>query len=139
MQVSWETINMIAQTKAIDLWILFPLGVAVNRLLKIKGQKIPQAWKNRLDTIFGTDEWINQFYSQEKQVGLFEESSALKKTASFETIAKYFIQRLQTIFPYVAKNPYRLLNSSNNPLYLFCFASNNATGLRIAEYILKKT
>lgn len=137
MQVSWQTIENIARTKAIDLWILFPLGVAVNRLLKKDGQ-IDESWKNRLDTIFGTDDWFNHFYIQERQAGLFEESATLKKTASFETIGKYFIQRLQTIFPYVAKNPYRLLNSSNNPLYLFCFAANNATALKIAEDILKK-
>ncbi|MFZ1979036.1 MAG: three-Cys-motif partner protein TcmP [Bacteroidota bacterium] len=34
MQVSWSTIEAIAETKAIDLWLLFPLGVAVNRLLR---------------------------------------------------------------------------------------------------------
>lgn len=33
MQVDWSTIEAIAATKAIDLWILFPLGQAVNRLL----------------------------------------------------------------------------------------------------------
>lgn len=33
MQVEWRTIERIGQTKAIDLWILFPLGVAVNRFL----------------------------------------------------------------------------------------------------------
>lgn len=137
MQVSWQTIELVAQTQAIDLWILFPLGVAVNRLLKKDGQ-IDESWKNRLDIIFGTGDWFNHFYTEERQVGLFEESSTLKKTASFETIGKYFIQRLQTIFPYVAKNPYRLLNSSNNPLYLFCFAAHNATALKIAEDILKK-
>ena len=37
MQVKWETIQAIAKTQAIDLWILFPLGVAVNRLLKKDG------------------------------------------------------------------------------------------------------
>jgi three-Cys-motif partner protein len=34
MAVEWSTIREIANTKAIDLWILFPLGQAVNRLLK---------------------------------------------------------------------------------------------------------
>ena len=33
MQVEWSTINAMANTKAIDLWILFPLGIGVNRLL----------------------------------------------------------------------------------------------------------
>ncbi|MBA7536115.1 hypothetical protein ES705_28377 [subsurface metagenome] len=33
MQVNWETIKAIANTKAIDLWYLFPLGIAENPLL----------------------------------------------------------------------------------------------------------
>ena len=32
MQVDWSTFEAIAATKAIDLWILFPLGQAANRL-----------------------------------------------------------------------------------------------------------
>ncbi len=32
MQVEWETIEAIAATRAIDLWLLFPLGIGVKRL-----------------------------------------------------------------------------------------------------------
>jgi three-Cys-motif partner protein len=43
MQVDWATIEAIASTKAIDLWLLFPLGMAVNRLLtKSKPPRAPQ-------------------------------------------------------------------------------------------------
>lgn len=40
MQVDWTTIEAIARTKAIDLWLLFPLGQAVNRLLT--RQRVPE-------------------------------------------------------------------------------------------------
>jgi three-Cys-motif partner protein len=33
MQVEWATIEAMAGTKSIDLWVLFPLGVGVNRFL----------------------------------------------------------------------------------------------------------
>ena len=36
MEVEWDTMVAIAKTQAIDLWILFPLGIAVNRLLKTR-------------------------------------------------------------------------------------------------------
>jgi three-Cys-motif partner protein len=52
MQVEWKTIETIAYTKAIDLWILFPLGQAVNRLL-IKREPPKGAWAYRLTTMFG--------------------------------------------------------------------------------------
>src|SRR5690606_24601920 len=36
-QVTWDTIKAIAETRAIDLWILFPIGT-VNRLLNRNGE-----------------------------------------------------------------------------------------------------
>ena len=59
MQVRWNTIAAIAGTKAIDLWILFPLS-AVNRLLKRDGQ-ISLAWRNTLDEMFGSSDWYDAF------------------------------------------------------------------------------
>jgi len=37
MQVSWQTLEAVARTKCIDLWLLFPLGVAISRLLRRDG------------------------------------------------------------------------------------------------------
>jgi len=31
MQVDWTTLEAVASTQAIDIWILFPLGIGVNR------------------------------------------------------------------------------------------------------------
>jgi three-Cys-motif partner protein len=42
MQIEWPTIEAVAGTKAIDLWLLFPLGIGVNRLLKKSGDIPPQ-------------------------------------------------------------------------------------------------
>ena len=38
MQVEWKTIEAITATRAIDLWLLFPLGMGVNRLLTKSGE-----------------------------------------------------------------------------------------------------
>ena len=48
MQVTWDTIKAIAATNAIDLWILFPLGIGVNRMTPRRG-KISDAWRKKLD------------------------------------------------------------------------------------------
>ena len=56
MQVDWTTIEAMANTKSIDLWILFPLGVGVNRLL-MKERPPDGPWSERLTRIFGTDDW----------------------------------------------------------------------------------
>ena len=31
MQVEWSTIEAVAKTKSVDMWLLFPLGIGVNR------------------------------------------------------------------------------------------------------------
>jgi len=65
MQIPWSTIEAIAKTQAIDLWYLFPLGIGVNRLLK-RDANIPEAWRIRLDNIFGTSNWYEEFYKPKK-------------------------------------------------------------------------
>lgn len=139
MNVTWETVTAIAQTKAIDLWYLFSMGV--NRLLKVDG-KIDESNRKKLDDIFGTTDWYDTFYQTRGSVNLFGEYSWTEKTADGKSIEQYFVDRLKTIFPGVAENPLLLRNSQNSPLFLLCFAAanKNAVGpaLRIANHILKK-
>ena len=56
MEVEWKTLEAIAMTQAIDLWLLFPLGIAVNRLLKRDGN-IDPVMREKLDLLFGTTDW----------------------------------------------------------------------------------
>jgi len=141
MQVEWKTIEAIAHTQAIDLWILFPLGVAVNRLLRKDGN-IDPVIRARLDRLFGATDWYDAFYRTVKRVGLFGEETITEKVGGFESISEYFVKRLKTTFADVAKNPLPLYNSRNNPLYLLCFASGNPRGaktaVKIAQHILKR-
>ena len=140
MQVEWETIKAIAASKAIDMWLLFPLGIGVNRMLTKKPQDIPESWRHRLTALLGTDEWGQEFYRKESGKMLFGEQERVVKT-SLDVIARYFVARLKKIFPGVAEQPAVLTNSKGSPLYLFCFAVANEKGariaLRIANHLLK--
>ena len=141
MQVSWTTIQAISQTQAIDLWLLFPLGIGVNRMLPKSGQ-FPPGWRKRLDSMFGEPDWFSAFYETHTTPSLFGDAQEVSvKRADYSAIKSYFVKRLKTIFPHVAENPLPLLNSSNCPLYLLCFAAGNQKGgkiaKRIAEHILK--
>lgn len=141
MQVEWETIKAIAQTKAIDLWLLFPLGIGVNRLLTKSGD-IPKSWRRRLDLLLGTEDWYDEFYKVETMPTLFGDDKERVVKATMETIGRYFTYRLKGIFAGVAEEPGMLRNSANNPLYLLCFAVGNERGkdiaLRIAQHLLKE-
>jgi three-Cys-motif partner protein len=141
MQVDWETISAIAATEAIDLWYLFPLGVAVNRLLKRHGE-IDESLRKRLNSTFGSEDWYQAFYRPNTQASLFGEENQFVKVADFDAISGYFVKRLETLFPGVAQNPLPLFNSKNVPLFLLCFASANkkgaSTAIRIAQHVLRR-
>ncbi|HSH01242.1 MAG TPA: three-Cys-motif partner protein TcmP [Anaerolineae bacterium] len=135
MQVEWNTIEAIASTKAIDLWLLFPLGVAVNRLLRRDGQ-ISDIFQQKLNNLFGTTDWFDAFYAPKQQPSLFDDDLGLEKRVTLKQIGDYFVQRLQSVFEHVAENPLPLYNSKGNPLYLLCFAAHNKTAVKIAQHIL---
>jgi three-Cys-motif partner protein len=139
MQVAWPTIEAIAGTRAIDLWILFPLGVAVNRLLTRDGQ-ISEPWRRRLDEIFGADDWYKEFYRTTTTLTLFGEVAQTEKLASTPVIMDYFVRRLKSVFPHVAENPLPLYNSKHSPLYVLFFAAGHPkagkTAVKIAQNIL---
>ena len=139
MQVEWNTIELIAKTEAIDLWILFPIGT-VNRLLKRNGD-IRLSIRNKLNKCFGDDDWFQLFYQLSQQIPLFDEEEEWEKIGDiFIEIEQYFIDRLNGTFAGVANNPLSLRNSKNVPLYLLCFAAANSKGapiaVRIAQHIL---
>ncbi len=123
------------------MWLLFPLGIGVNRLLTKSGD-IPEGWRRRLDLLLGTEDWYDEFYRVEREPTLFggEHEHVVKATTA--TIGRYFVNRLRTVFAGVAQEPGVLRNSSNSPLYLLCFAVGNERGksiaLRIANHLLKE-
>jgi three-Cys-motif partner protein len=140
MQVEWATIESIAGTKAIDLWVLFPLGIGVNRLLTRSGE-IPESWRSRLNTLLGTEDWYDEFYKKYTDPDLFGNEEERVEKVSLETIGRYFNDRLRQVFAGVAE-PGVLKNKTNSQMYLFCFAVSNenekakSLALRIADNIL---
>ena len=142
MEVEWATLETIAATGGIDMWLLFPF-VGVSRHLT-KSEPPPPSWADRLTKILGNDEWLQEFYPAKTELTLFGEVEQQAKDADFDRISAYVVRRLKTLFPGVAENPLPLRNSRNTPLFLLCFAtcsrkdSIKKTALKIAQDILKR-
>ncbi|VTS00468.1 Uncharacterized protein OS=Calothrix sp. PCC 6303 GN=Cal6303_0364 PE=4 SV=1 [Gemmata massiliana] len=141
MQLTWDTVRVVAATRAIDTWILFPLS-AVNRLLK-SDANIPLSWRARLDTMFGEPNWFDEFFPENRSDNLFETDAVRRrKAATMEKIGEYFNRRLASVFAGVAPNPYTLKNKLGVPLFQLCFAAGNPhavdTAVKIAKDILKR-
>ena len=143
MQVEWKTIEIIARTKAIDMWLLFPLGIGVNRLLTKNFENLPKSWINRLNRLLGDESWQEDFYKPVKQQTLFVTEQKRVKAANMESISQYFERRLKNTFAGVAPS-FVLFNSVRNPIYLMCFAVGNDSpkakglALKFANHVIKK-
>ncbi|HTV45910.1 MAG TPA: three-Cys-motif partner protein TcmP [Stellaceae bacterium] len=142
MQVSWETLEAVAATKAIDVWMLYPTGMGLNRLLTKDGE-IPAEWQQTLDRSLGTTDWQQAFYRVREQNDLFgEPKMELVKDAGTEKFESYLLDRLRRIFVAVAPQTLPLVNSKGQVMYLLCFACGNERGaeiaVRIARSVIKK-
>jgi three-Cys-motif partner protein len=137
MQINWESIKLL-KGKRVDLWILLPSGVIVNRLLDREGKLI---FSEKLEKFFGLpiEEIKEKFYKIEMENTLFGKKQRIKKVEnSIEEIAKIYIDQLKKVFQHVTDPPYTLKNSKNVTIYHFIFASNNKTAYKIASDIIGK-
>ena len=138
MELEWKTLEKIAETKAIDLWLLHPLSMGVNRLLR-KGD-IPESWKRKIRGHTGKANPIEIFYRKFLSDDLFG-SYELKAKKRLGDIGRDYVNELKKIFTEV-KNPVVLRNSLNSPIYLLIFAVSSdsdraiSLALRLAEYWL---
>ncbi|HEY3330680.1 MAG TPA: three-Cys-motif partner protein TcmP [Capsulimonadaceae bacterium] len=139
--VKWDTIEALAATKAIDFWMLVPVGMVFIRMLPTGGRP-NEKWSEKLTQALGTDEWLSAFYVTTTEQTLFGEDESEKRNASFEQVGSYFLERLSTVFERVAPVARVLRNSHNSPMYMLCFAAGNKQGaptaIRIAKHLLEK-
>lgn len=137
MQLNWESIEKL-KNKKVDIWILLPSGVIINRLLD-RQKNLKNI--NKLESFFGitSDEIQKEFYESKKENTLFGEREINHKINDpIEKIAELYIKRLKTIWDYVTEKPLVLYNNRNVPIYHFVFASNNKTAKNIASQIIIK-
>lgn len=141
MNIHWDLIERIAATQAIDMWLLFPLGQGINRLLSRDHLPNP-SHEAKLTAVLGTDEWKTRFYAKQVQTDLFgNETYSNQKTATFENMVEFLKERLAAVFAGVAPDVLLLENTKGNPLYALCFAAGNKVGaktaIRIASSLLQ--
>lgn len=136
MQVEWRSIECL-RNLPIDLWILVPTGMGVNRLLKKNGQ-ISDAWVERLKKFLGLEKDEIEKYFYKKSETLFPDITDIKKEAdAIDKSAKLYRNRLKDVFQFVSK-PYELRNSSNSIMFHLFLTSNNEAAIKIGNDIVKK-
>ncbi len=134
MHVPWSTIAALAATRAIDVFLNFPVGMAIQRLLLRKPEKFTDAQRRRLDDYFGSPEWFDVLYKRRGKT-LFGDENQDKIEASGKALLKWYRDRLRSIFSHVSKAAL-IRNTRGGHLYYLLLASHNMTGVKIADDIL---
>lgn len=87
-QVRWETLEVIAKTRKVDLWYLFPAWLGVARQIKSNGIVLKDA-EASIDQMFGSSDWRKEAVSSaaSAQQDMFAtESSESQKIATADGI-----------------------------------------------------
>ncbi len=123
MQLSWSTLEAIAATRALDVWLLVPI-MAINRLL-VRSGRHPAGWERKLDRTLGTADWRTVLYSESPQLTLNGSIELIKEPLS--KLLRFEKERLEGIFRGGVAEPGILVNSRDAPLYALFFAVSNPT------------
>lgn len=144
MEVSWETVEAIAETKALDCWYFFPLS-GLYRNASRDPLALDEGKIASLTRVLGTDAWRRDWYEDPgEQFDLLGPVSAgERRSADVDRIESWVHDRLKTVFKGTVLKPLRLKHSNGAPMASLFFAVANpngkAVGLasKIAGHILK--
>jgi len=132
MQVPWRTLELLGQTEAIEVFLNFPVGMAIQRLLPRDTGKITDQRRAMLDEYFGSPEWFDVVY---RTTRTFFGDAEEKIEQSGKRLVKWYQGRLRAAFGHVTKAAL-IRNTRRGHLYYLMLASPKRTGARIADHIL---
>jgi three-Cys-motif partner protein len=126
MNVEWDTLRLLADTMAVDVWYLFPM-LAVTRQLAKDIARVDQHKSVRLDAIFGTTNWREELYDTVVINDLFEPPVTTSvRNVTLPQIEEYARNRLATLFRYVSPSLPLIADGRGQLFSLFCL-SNSAS------------
>lgn len=144
--VNFETLRIIANTKKIDLFYLFPSWWGIVRQVKNDGEVLEDAEKS-LTRVFGTNDWRDQLTAEVQPIqGSFFEEPTIRseKIATVDSVTRFMIQRMKTVFGDGVSEKWLPLGRKGSPGYSLLFAcANDASrarplAKRVAREIMKR-
>lgn len=127
MNVRWETLKLLAETKRADVWYLFPLQAALRQLAHKHGA-VDESKRAALTEVFGTADWEEEFYRDAQDSrDLFDfEITPRERDANPTKVESYARRRLQSIFTFVSE-PIPLLARRGLLQFSLFLASGNSS------------
>lgn len=142
LSVSWETVELIAETKKVDFWYLVPVD-GMSRQIKDDGSFLPGAAK--IDQLWGSAAWRTKAVRRADTTGdLFGSvDERLEKIAKAKQFSEMFRDHLQDAFAGGVSKAYLPLGRGRRHDFSLMFACANPSpaasqaAMRIANHILR--
>jgi three-Cys-motif partner protein len=129
-QVAWETVRQLAEAKAFDLFINFPI-MGVNRLLD-RDRRPDDHTLKLLERMTGDSRWAVELYTE--QIDLFGESRYSRPVLRALELANLYMDRVRGLFGHASRLVV-MTNSTNTPLYALFLASHKDVAVEITNDI----
>jgi three-Cys-motif partner protein len=135
MNTEWTTIEQIAETRALEVFMNFPV-MALNRTaLPNDPYALTETQIQRMNHFWGSTEWRGNIY--EEVLTLFGPVEMKIHSTTGRRLGQLFKRRLEQVFPYVT-DPLVMTNSRSAPLYCLIFAGPHSLGTEIAQDIFRR-
>jgi three-Cys-motif partner protein len=138
MHLNWDVIQMAGKSRAIDMFLNFPIMDINRNALTRNPEKATPDSIERMNRFWGDDSWRRIAYVKSGQQSLFGDPPDLIKQDN-ETIAEAFRERLRKVagFSYVPE-PLAMRNKNNAVLYYLFFAATSKTADKIVNDVFAK-
>lgn len=142
LSVRWATIQLLAETKKVDLWYLVPVD-GMSRQIRDDGNFLPGA--SKIDEIWGSEEWRNQAIRRVDPCNdLFGKvDERVQKVARAKQFSEMFRDHLAQVFSGGVAQHYLPLGRGRRHDFSLMFACANPSkaafgaALNIANHILR--
>ncbi|MFK5977904.1 MAG: three-Cys-motif partner protein TcmP [Rhizobiaceae bacterium] len=140
MEINWNTLKVVAETRALDAWIFFPL-MGLYRNSPHDRLALDDSKRKSITKVLGTPEWENDWYNHRPtgQQDMFEDMNPKNQTRSLDVdgIEAYVQDRLKTIFKGTVLKPLRINNTRGSPIasLFFCVSNESPAAVRVATDI----
>jgi len=132
MNTEWTTIEQIAETKALEIFMNIPV-MALNRTaLPNDPYALTESQIERMNRFWGSSEWRGDIY--EVVPTLFGTVEMKIHNTTGRRLGQLFKKRLEQVFEHVT-DPLVMTNSRNAPLYCLIVAGPHPLGAEIAQDI----
>ena len=133
LQVKWKTLQALASTGKMEVIVNLPIGMAINRLTPVCWNDFVDSHHKPLNEVFGTNGWFKQIYSQGGE-DFDGRTTFEKKPNSPDLLLKFYLDRLEKLFGYVA-DPLLIKGDTGIHLYYLIWAGPKKKGKDGADYI----